>query len=289
MLNRVSPRYFETLGTRVLRGRPIDEHDTPASRRVAVVSDAFAQRYFPDSDPIGRSFTIDSEGADVPLEIVGVVDNVKYDDPRDEQRPAAYLPLLQMKPGEPRASSDYQSNFVKAIEIRSAGDPISMAGLVRRTIAEVDPGLPVVRIATLSSHVSQTLRQEQTVAALSAVFGLLALTLSCVGIYGLMAYLVQRRTTEIGIRIALGARRAAVMGMVLREALGQAGAGIAIGIPITFAATRVIASQLYGVSPADPRYAAAAALVLVTTLAAAGYLPSRRASRIDPLRALRRE
>jgi macrolide transport system ATP-binding/permease protein len=289
MLNRVSPRYFETLGTSVLRGRTFDDHDTPTSRHVAVVSAAFAQRFFPNIDPIGRTLTIDSEVDNAPREIVGVVENAKYDEPREDQRPMAYLPLLQMTPGQPEASGDYQSNFVNAIEVRSSGDPTEIARLVRYALAEIDPRLPVLGVATLSDHVNQTLRQDRTIATLAACFGLLALALSCIGLYGLMSYLVQRRTSEIGIRIALGARRAAVMAMVIREALAQAGAGILIGVPITFAATRLIASQLYGVSPADPRYAAAAAVVLIAALAAAGYLPSRRAARIDPIRALRHE
>ena len=207
VLNRVSPRYFETLGTSVLRGRAFDEHDTPTSRRVIVVNDTFVQRFFPNEDPIRRNITIDSEGPDVPLEIVGVVENAKYEDPREDARPMIFLPLLQMKPGEPPASSDYRSNFINAIEVRSAGDPSEIAGLVRRTLTNIDPGLPLLGIETLSDHVEQTLRQERSVAVLASLFGFLALVLTCVGLYGLMAYLVQRRTGEIGIRIALGARR----------------------------------------------------------------------------------
>jgi len=148
-----------------------------------------------------------------------------------------------------------------------------------------DPGLPLLRIETLSDHVGQTLRQERSVAVLASFFGFVALVLSCVGLYGLMAYLVQRRTSEIGIRIALGAR----IGMVIREALAQSAAGIVVGIAMTFAATRLIASQLYGVNPADPQNATAAASILIACLAVAGYLPARRASRIDPIRAQRQE
>jgi predicted permease len=289
VLNRVSPRYFETLGTSVLRGRPFDEHDTPTSRRVIVVNDTFVQRFFPNEDPIRRNITIDSEGPDVPLEIVGVVENAKYEDPREDARPMIFLPLLQMKPGEPTASSEYRSNFINAIEVRSAGDPGEIAGLVRRTLTDIDPGLPLLRIETLSDHVEQTLRQERSVAVLASFFGFLALALTCVGLYGLMAYLVQRRTGEIGIRIALGARRGTVIVMVIREALAQSAAGIVVGTAMTFAATRLIASQLYGVNPADPQSATAAALILIVCLGVAGYLPARRASRIDPIRALRQE
>jgi predicted permease len=289
MLNRVSPRYFETLGTRRLQGRAFGEHDTPASRRVVVVNQTFVRRFFHDADPIGRPIHIDSEGRNVPLEIVGVVEDAKYEDPRDAMRPMVFLPLLQMKPGEPEASGDYQSNFIRAIEIRTAADPGEMAALVRQTLSEIDRDLPVLRVETLSDDVDESLRQERMVATLAALFGVVALALTCIGLYGLTAYLVQRRTSEIGIRIALGARRAAVMGMVIREALEQAVAGVLAGIPIAFAATRLMANQLYGVSATDPRHAAAAAVVLVASLGLAACLVARRASRIDPIRALRQD
>jgi macrolide transport system ATP-binding/permease protein len=289
VLNRVSPRYFETLGTKVLRGRAFDEHDTATSRRVVVVTDAFVQRYFRNGDPIGRSFNLDSEGPDVPLEIVGVVEDAKYDEPREGLRPMAFLPLLQMKPGESEATSEYQSNFISAIEVRPAGDPAEIARPVRHVLAEIDPGLPVLRVETVSERIGEALSQEKIVATLAAIFALLALLLTSVGLYGLMTYLVQRRTSEIGIRMALGARRGAVIGMVIREALEQATAGIIVGIPIAMAGVRLIASQLYGVSPTNPHYAGAAALVLMACLAVAGYLPAQRASQIDAIRALRQE
>ena len=283
LLNRVSPRYFETLGTRVLRGHVFDEHDTPVSRRVAVVTEAFIRRFSIAGNPIGRRFGIGSRnGSD--LEIVGVVEDAKYDDPREAPRPMAFLPLLQVKPGDEPTSA-----FVKAIEVRSAGNPTTIAGQIRQTLADIDPVLPVLRISTLSDHVSRTLNQDSVIADLAAFFGLLALLLTCVGVYGLMAYLVQRRTGEIGIRIALGARRGAVIGMVLRDVLVQGAVGIVVGIPIAFAGGQLVANQLYGVSPTDPTMPAAAALVLVLCLTLAGYGPARRASRIDPIRALRQE
>jgi macrolide transport system ATP-binding/permease protein len=161
--------------------------------------------------------------------------------------------------------------------------------LIRQTLAEIDPGLPVLRVETLSEQVGQALRQEQIIAALAMFFGLLAVTLTGVGLYGLMAYLVQRRTREIGIRMAVGAGRGAVIAMVIGDALRQAAIGILIGIPTAFAVTRLIANQLYGVSPTDPRNAATAALMLIACLGLAGYSPARRASRIDPVRALRQE
>jgi predicted permease len=289
LLNRVSTRYFETLGTKVLQGRTFDEHDTPASRPVAVVTDAFAQRYFPNENPIGRTFGIDSEGHDADREIIGVVENTKYDSPREEPRSMAFLPLLQMRASTSASSGDYQSNFIEAIEVRSAGNPTAIAGQVRQALAEIDPGLPVLRVDTLSDNIGRMLSQENVIAVLAMFFGFLALVLACVGLFGLMAYMVQRRTSEIGIRMALGASRRMVIGMVLREALLQGAVGILIGIPAAFAATQLVASQLYGVSPTDPKNSVGAALVLIVCITIAGYVPARRAAKVDPMIALRCE
>ena len=289
LINRVSPRYFETIGTRVLRGRTFDAHDTPGSRRVIVVTEDFVQHFLPGREPIGRTVTIDSEGRDSPLEIVGVVERAKYDEPREPMRPMIFMPLFQMKAGESPVSSEYRSNFIEGIEVRSAGDPAEIAGAVRRAVAEIAPDLPVLRVETLSARIMRSMSQDSAVAMLASTFGLLVLALTTIGLYGLMAYLVQRRTGEIGVRMALGAGRARVTWMVLRDALGQAAIGTLAGIPVAFAATRMLGSQLYDVSPTDPRSAAAAAVVLVACLAAAGYVPARRAARIDPIRALRTE
>lgn len=156
-MNRVSPGYFETLGTKVLRGRTFDERDGATARRVAVVTERFAERYFANEDPIGESFTIDSEGPDASREIIGVVENTKYSRPREEPRPMAFLPLLQMRAGESPSSGNYQSNFISAIEVRSTCDPTDVAALVRKALTEIDSSLPVLRVDTLSDHVGRTL------------------------------------------------------------------------------------------------------------------------------------
>ncbi|MBV9224868.1 MAG: ABC transporter permease [Acidobacteriaceae bacterium] len=287
-LNRVSPGYFQTLGTKVLLGRTFDEQDGAGSRRVAVVTEEFVRRFLPKGNPIGRRFGIGGERNASDLEIVGVVANAKYDRPREELMPMAFFPLLQERSSSSYPSTD-ESKFAHVIEVRSAVLPETVVAEVRHVLAEVDPGLPVLRVSTLSDNINLMLNQENVVAALALFFGLVALVLSCLGLYGLMAYTVQRRTSEMGIRMALGASRASVIGMMLREALVQGFIGIAIGIPAALAALRLVTHQLYGVNPSNPKYSVVAALVLLLCLALAAYLPARRASRVDPLIALRYE
>ncbi len=289
--NRISPRYFETLGTKILLGRAIDERDTPTARRVAVVTQAFAERYFPNENPIGKRFGIGDDSHRGDLEIVGVVENAKYHSPRDEPARMAFLPLLQVGPeaSEQPQSPEYRSNFIHALEVRTAGDPAGFGGEVREALREVDPNLTVLRLATLPDQISRTLNQENVVAELATFFAFLALLLACIGLYGLMAYTVERRTSEIGIRMALGAPRGAVLGMIIREIWVQAMIGLAIGIPTALAAGRLIASQLYDVKASDPTTSGAAALMLLVCLTIAGYLPALRASGIDPVQALRHE
>ena len=289
LLNRVSPRYFETLGTRLVRGRAFDARDTSGAPPVAIVSTAFAERFFAGQDPIGRRFIIDSEGPGFDREIVGVVADAKYVEPREAEGPAAFLPFMQMPPGSQPRSAGYQSNFANVMQVRISGDAADVAARVRQTLAEMLPELTVLRVDTLSNQVGETLRQDRALVALAVAFGLLALTLTCVGLYGLMAYLVQRRTKEIGIRMALGADHGLVVRMVVRQALAHAGTGILLGVPAAFVAVRLIRNQLYGVNPADPTNAALAAVVLIACLALAGYLPARRAARIDPVRTLRQD
>ena len=289
LLNRVSPGYFETLQTPLLRGRAFDGRDVAGSRPVAIVSEAFAERFFAGQDPIGQRFVIDSEGRAFDREIVGVVADAKYDEPREAQGPAAFLPFMQMPPNEPATSAGYQSNFANVIEIRVSGDAADVAARVRDALAQIQPQLPVLSVETLSDQVGATLRRDRALVVLAGAFGVLALALTCIGLYGLMAYLVQRRTKEIGIRMALGADYGVVVRMVVRQALTQVGTGVLIGVPAAFVAIRLMRSQLYEVSAADPTNAAFAAIVLIVCLGLAGYLPARRAARIDPIRTLRQD
>ena len=173
--------------------------------------------------------------------------------------------------------------------MRTIGDPSAAAAAVRQTLARIDANLPVLRMATLSGEVERALNGENVVASLAGFFGVVALVLTCVGLYGLTAYRVQRRTHDIGIRIALGARRDAVIAMVIREVLRQAAIGTLVGVPAAFGALMLIRGALYGVSPADLRHSVVATVILVGCILAAGYVPARRASRIEPMDALRHE
>jgi predicted permease len=286
MLNRVSSRYFETLGTRVLQGRALMDGDAPASRRVAVVNDVFVRRYFAGVSPLGRTFRIDNM-PDVDIDIIGVVEDAKYDEPGDAISPMAFLPLLQVAAGVPANSS--LSNFITAIEVRTEGDPAAIAPLVRRTLAEIDPALPILAMTTITEQIGRAVSRERSSAMLAAAFGLIAIVLTCVGIYGVMAYLVQRRSKDIGVRLALGASRRVVVGSMMREVCGQAAAGIVLGIPVVLWVVRLIQSQLFGVSGLQLGALAAVVGLLAACLALAGYVPARRASRLDPLTVLRTE
>lgn len=274
----VAPGFFKTLGISVLSGRDFtsaDRNDTP---KVTIVNQTMAHYYFGDSNPIGRRFSIPGWLGDPrPMRIIAVVGDARYHDLREQAAPMAYVPFLQSD--EPRVT----------FALRTSVRPEALMNAVRRAVAEVDSRLPLFDVQTLSEQVDKSLVEQRLVASLSTVFGVLAVILACVGLYGLMAYAVTRRTNEIGIRMALGAQRSQVAGMVLRETLTLVVMGLAIGIPASLAVSRLISSELYGLKPNDPLTILMAGIAMAGVAALAGYLPARRASRVDPMTALRYE
>jgi len=280
---RVGPHYFQTIGTRLLQGRLIDERDRPGAPQVAVVNDAFARRFFPKENPIGHYFGMTDIGHSGDYEIVGVVEDAKYQDTRGPAYPTFFLPLLQVHAGEP------VRGWVSTIELHVAARPENLEPGIRQAISEIDPNLTVLRVVSFREQVARNFNQERLIARLAEVFGMLALILACVGLYGVTAYVVTRRTNEIGIRMALGADRRKVLGLVLRSALLQVGIGLALGIPVALATGLGLASQLYRVKSYDPAILILAAVTLASCALLAAFVPARRATKIDPLRALRYE
>jgi predicted permease len=279
----VGPGYCETLGVPLLLGREINIRDTPASQKIAVVNQSFAQYYFHGENPIGRRFFFGDE--DDPerseeLEIVGVVGDVKYRSAKAAAGRTAYRPILQVQD-----SDAYSSN----VQIRTAGDAASLAPTVRQVIGQVDGKLPIFGVTTLREQLSGALQQEKLIAELVSFFGLLALLLACIGLYGVMAHGVVRRTKEIGIRMALGAERRRIVWMVMRETIMLVLVGIIIGVPVALGAASLVSSQLFGLSPTDPLTLLVSASMLTGVALLAGFLPARKASRVNPLIALRYE
>jgi predicted permease len=274
----VGPEYFRTIQTAVLLGRDFTAADRAGGPKVAILNKTAAHFYFGEASPIGRRVNMPGYRGDPSwLEIVAVVDDAKYHDLREQAAPMVYIPLFQA----PESGVTF--------EVRTGIDPASAAPALLNAIKATDNRLPVFAVKTLRTQLDDSLVQERLVASLSSAFGALALLLAGVGLYGLMAYAVNRRTNEIGIRMALGARPAEIAGMVLRETLLLVGLGLAIGIPASMIASRLIASELYGLKSSDGTTILLAILLLAGIAALAGYLPARRASRVDPMIALRYE
>lgn len=289
--DRVSPKFFETVGQPVIRGRGFTDADTGTSQLVALVNQAFVKKFFPKEDPIGRHFGIYDQKYAGAFEIVGIVANAKYNNPREEYRPMYFRPLTQqLKVTEPNAAmAESRSMYINSITLHFATPPQNVDAMVRRTLAEIDPNLTVIDLHSLDYQVSDNFNQERLIARLTMLFGLLALVLASVGLYGITSYAVARRTSEIGLRMALGADRGSVLRMVLRGAFVQVGLGLALGIPIVLIGGRYIADQLYGVRPYDPVNIAISLVVLTLAAALAGFIPARRAASIEPMEALRTE
>jgi predicted permease len=279
--NAVSWGYFEAVGMKVLAGRGFTSTDADNAQRVLVVNERFVRQYFGGQDPLGKvvSIAVGPKSTWQPREVVGVVGDAKYNDLRRETRPLFYVPLVQLvRP-------------VQSVEIRTAGaaNPIALGPTVRHVLSEIAPQLIVDDVRTVAQQVDRPIAMERLVGKLSASFGILAMTLAAFGLYGLLSYSVARRTSEIGVRMALGASRSRLLWLVLRESMALVTAGTASGLVLAIAATRVVSRYLFGLTATDPFTITMASVTLIAVALAAAYVPARRASRIDPIVALRTE
>jgi predicted permease len=279
-MNFISDGFFDALGIRVLAGRAFDLRDEqPHAAKVGVINETFAKRYFAGQSPVGRHVGMGGDpGTKLDIEIVGVVQDTKYEDMRTEVPYELYRPYRQV-----------EFTIGMNAYVRAQGDPAGLFPALRQAVRETDANVPIVGLRTLQQQVDQSLTTERMLATLSAIFGLLATVLAAVGLYGVMAYMVALRTREIGIRMALGAGRPAVVWLIMREVMLLAGVGIAIGAPAAWFLSRLVESQLFGVKPADPPTILLAMIGIGAVAAISGYLPARRATGIDPIRALRWE
>jgi predicted permease len=290
---RVMPRFFDALGAKIVSGRPITEEDTAATRKVAVINEAFAKRFFKNQDPIGQHFGPDKVKYSSTFEIVGVVRDMRYMtyEYKEPVRPMYWVPEAQTVDYDDPAyvSGEIVSHYLYNIVIWAPGNPPGMEDRVRKTLASVDPNLVLYGVDPYTKVVSADFQQEEMISTLTALFGVLGLVLAAVGLYGVMAYTVQQRTGEIGVRMALGADRMRVLKMVLHGAFSQIGIGMAIGIPAAVGAGKLMSDQLFGVKPWNPIMLALATLMLVLAALLASVIPARRAAGVEPMVALRNE
>jgi predicted permease len=274
----VAPGYLAMLGTVLLRGRDFTDADTSTSTRVVIVNEALVDQYFPNQNPLGRKIRFGWGGESFPFEIVGVSKNARMSNLRDQPARNFFMPYTQW---------DVLNSAV--FYVRSSGDPATLSGSIRSMVKRFDNNLLIIQYRTVEEQIGRLLRPERMVASLSIAFGLLATGLAAIGLYGVTAFSVSRRTREIGVRMALGAQRKGIVLMVLRDVMTTAAIGIVVGAALSLLLARYIESQLYGVPARDFLTLAAAAVLLVGVALAAGWLPARRASRVDPILALRQE
>ena len=274
--------YFQTLGVPLKRGRFFTDADRAGAPPVILVNETLARRFWPGEDPVGKRLTIGMPEMHLPwLTVAGVVGDVNQNEPDEELRPHIYEPYLQ--------ASGYSWIRKMNLALRTSGDPLALAAAVRREVAELDPELPVTRLRTIQQILDSSLAPRRLSMWLLTVFALAALLLAALGVYGVMAYAVARRTREIGIRMALGAQWTDVLGMILGQGMKLVAAGVAIGLAASLALTRLMTTFLYDVKPTDPLTYAAVALLLISIALAANLAPARRAVSVDPAVALRHE
>jgi predicted permease len=285
----VGPDYFQAIGARILRGRPITEQDNNNSRHVAVVNQAFAKKYF-EGDAIGRHFGIQAQ-LNSQFEIVGVTEDTKYNNPDQPAPPMFFLAMDQSIQVAPpfKPEDAYFLSYARNIVIAFHGSAAGKEREIRAALTDVNPDLAPQHLRTFEDQVSLNLNGEILIARLTLLFGLTALVLAAIGLYGVTSYSVARRTGEIGIRMALGANRAQVLRTVMRRAMAQALLGLALGIPLAWLAGRLLAGRIYQVSSFDPLIVTVTVACLAVSAALAALLPARRAAGVNPVEALRNE
>ena len=273
---RVSHHFFDTVGIPLVEGRDFATTDNEKTLAVTIVNQTFVREFLKDKNPIGQYFGYDTAN-DHRFQIVGVVKDARVNDIRESAPPMIYHSIAQ------------DAIDVESLDVRTFADPSRLISQVRQAVRSVDPNLPIGGIATLAEQVSSNLAQQRLIARLTTIFGVLALGLACLGLYGVMSYTVARRTSELGIRLALGSTRWSALWVVLRESFIVIGAGILVGACLSLAGTRLVSSMLFGLSPHDPLTLAAAAMLLLLVSVASGLLPAWRAAQVDPMAALRHE
>ncbi|HYW44518.1 MAG TPA: FtsX-like permease family protein, partial [Bryobacteraceae bacterium] len=276
--NYVGPGFLETLQVPIVLGRGIEQRDMSSGVRVAVMNETAARRAFGSASPLGGRFRYSDK--DPFVEVVGVARDSQYDRIRNEPMAVTFIPYTQTEFGWLQSM-----NF----EVRTASDTAFTTAAIRAAVHEFDRMLPLLDVKTMETQLDEALAQQRLFAALVSLFGSITLALACVGLYGAVSYSVARRTREIGVRIAMGASRMAVLRLILAQVAVTTAAGLLIGIPATRALTRLVASQLYGIQPQDPLSLAGAAVAVVAIAMVAALVPARRAMRVDPVRALRCE
>ena len=290
---RVMPGFFEALGSKMVLGRPITEQDTATTRKVAVINEAFAKKFFKNQNPVGQHFGPGKVKYSSTFEVVGVVRDMRYMtyNYKEPVGPMYWVPEAQTVEWDDReyASAEMSSRYLNNIVIWAPGSPPQMEERVRKVLAAIDPNLVLYGVDPYTKVVSADFQQEEMVATLTTLFGVLGLVLAAVGLYGVMAYSVQQRTGEIGVRMALGADRMRVLKMVLRSAFSQIGIGMAIGIPAAIGAGKLMRDQLFGVTPWNPVMLALAVVTLALAALLASLVPARRAAGVEPMVALRNE
>jgi predicted permease len=272
----VGPDYPKTLGIPLLLGREISLRDTEGSAKVAMVNEALVRHFFPNANPIGRRLGYEDQS----YEIVGVLKNVHFDDAKTKVRDMIFRALLQ---------DHTQTAMTAELELRTIGDPGAITSQLRTAVSEENSKIPVTGVQTLRHQVEGSFDEERLAAQLVSFLGGLALFLACIGLYGVTAQGVARRTNEIGVRMALGARRGDILGMILRDTVFLLGGGLTLGLPLSYAASRAISSQLFGLGPGDISSFLLAVAILSMVMTLAAFLPARRATRVDPMAALRHE